>query len=129
MHIESPRFNKYLYSGAKAENLIRGLITHGGAFACEVNGELVGMIGGVLTEFFFSEATFACDLVLYVKPAYRTGRVAMQLVREFEEWAFSKGAAEVTLGISTGVTPDSTIKLYEKLGYTIAGHSMLKRRP
>jgi GNAT superfamily N-acetyltransferase len=87
----------------------------------EADGKLVGMLGGYLSEYFFCSEVVACDMVLFVDPAYRHGLAAMRLVRAFRKWAIEHGARELCLAISTNVNADDTGRFYERLGFTRVG--------
>lgn len=128
MHAESPRFAPYPFSRGKAERLARSLIcdADGILLVAERDDELIGMMAGLVTEHFFSSAACATDFVLYVQPGLRGGSAAPRLIQTFEEAAKARGAADVAPGISTGVAPDQTRALYEKLGYTAVGYTMVK---
>lgn len=90
-------------------------------------GCLVGMLGGHTGDYFFCDTLVAYDAVFYVEPDYRGSTVAPRLIRAFREWAISRGAAEVCLGISTNVNAARTGKFYERLGFQQVG-SIYKQR-
>lgn len=83
-------------------------------------GELTGMIGGILNPFQFSLLRKANDLGFYVVPEERKGRAAIKLEEAYRNWAFSfEDVVRVYLGITTGF--DKIGELYERLGYTCVG--------
>ena len=131
MHAESPRYSKYAFCAMKTRGLVEYFISGpaGGAFVAEEDGILVGMIAGVPVEHFFSTDKYASDLVVYVAPEKRGSSALLRLVRAFEEWCFgTEGVREVTLGVSTGVHADATVRVYEKLGYTLHSYGLVKTR-
>lgn len=128
LHKESPRYRDIAFSEGKAIAVIVQMIHHGGGFVAEQQGEIVGMIGGMLTEYYFSMERFAADFALYITPEHRKSFLASRLVRAFERWAFSLGAREVTLGISTEIHPERTVRVYERLGYKLSGYNARKSR-
>ena len=79
-----------------------------GSFVAEVDRELVGMVGGFVTDYFFSHEKMASDSVLFVEKPYRGTRAAVRLIQAFERWAIASGARELCLGISTGVDTERT---------------------
>ena len=87
----------------------------------EVDGVIVGMIGGCLVDYYFCNETLVSDEVLFVRPDRRGGVTAMRLIRGLQEWARGRGARELCLGISTNVGVEATGKLYERLGFTRVG--------
>lgn len=128
MHRESPRYSKMPFVLAKATASIRNLMNTGGAFVAEMNGDVIGMLGGVVIEHFFSSAKFSIDFVLYVLPKYRGSSAAVRLVKAYEEWAFAQGAEEVGLGASTGIATEQTVCIYERMGYKIASYTCIKTK-
>lgn len=130
MHAESPRYSGVEFKSYKVLHML-GLVLNEqdgiGFVACE--GErVVGFICGCLVEHFFSDARYASDLAVYVVPELRRAGIAAQLIKRFEEWAFAKGATEVTLGVSTGVNPDGTVRMYERLGYSLTSQTLVKSK-
>lgn len=126
MHEESPRYRMRAFCEAKARGLIEHLITTGGGFVAVLNGEIVGMVGGILFEYFFGQDKMCSDLVVYVVPEWRGSSIFVRLIKAFEAWAWGNGACEIVLGVSTGVGMDATVCVYERLGYKIAATSLIK---
>lgn len=84
---------------------------------------LIGMVTAILGEYSFSyDQRAVCDM-LFVVPERRGAVAAKRLVLEFVDWAKSLKANEAIMGISTGVHPERTGKLFEKLGFELIGHS------
>lgn len=83
------------------------------------NGDIItGMMVGFLAPMWFSNsATTACDIALYLKPEYRGGLSAIRLIKAFDDWAVSKNASVIQMGVSTNVNPERTSNLYTRLGY------------
>lgn len=133
MHAESPRFKSLAFSAEKCEALIRRLLDPlpqpPGTVLVAVEGpQVVGMMGGFVVEHFFSHDRYASDLVVYVAPGHRGGSAFVRLVFAFEDWAASRGACEIVLGVSTELNPEATVAMYERLGYArLQGRSVLKR--
>src|SRR3954451_8544595 len=69
---------------------------------------LIGMIGGVLVEYYFCEETLVADEVLYVKRERRGGMAALRLIRGLQKWAERQGARELCLSISTNIHSETT---------------------
>lgn len=90
-------------------------------FVAEEGKILSGILGGYLTDYYFCQEKLACDSVLFVKPEYRGSSAAMKLVRTFRDWAASRKAREVCLGVSSGVNLERTNRFYEKMGFTRVG--------
>jgi GNAT superfamily N-acetyltransferase len=131
MHAESPRYRHRNFSDVKVRGIIEYFISGptGGAFVVEEDGVLTGMIGGVPVEDFFGTDKYASDLVIYVLPEKRGSSVLLRLVRVFEKWCFvDQGVAEVILGISTGIHAEATVRVYERLGYSLSSYGLIKTR-
>lgn len=126
MHAESPRFSPYRYLQEKLFDLTYNLIESpdGIVLVAEDGEQMVGMMLGFTTEFFFSDAKYASDIVLYVVPEKRGSSAAVRLVNEFRMQARERGAAEFVPGTSTGVEPERTKKFYEAMGCEALGYSM-----
>lgn len=137
-HAESPRYRILRFDPAKVEDTIQAMVgtyaTGAPAGACVVVSEkddhVTGVFGGVLQDHIFGPDLVAREVLFYVSPQHRGtfARAAIKLVRAFERWAFSRGAMELVVGSSTMVTPDTTLKLYQYLGYHSHGFSMIKKR-
>jgi GNAT superfamily N-acetyltransferase len=89
--------------------------------AAEIDGRIVGMFAGNLSEYFFCREKIACDLLLYIEPEFRGTSAAGRLVRAFRAWAIERGAREVCLGTSNQVQEAATGRFYEVLGFKRAG--------
>lgn len=129
MHAESPRFSQFSFDSGKTLNLINNLIMmQMGITVVVVDGEkIVGMMGGMVLEHFFSKDLHACEYVVFMDKEYRFGGAAIKMIREFEKRAIALGAKEISLGISTELFTERTQALYEKLGYKLSGVSTIKR--
>ena len=56
-----------------------------------------------------------------MSPQSRGSRVGLQLRRAFEKWAKDRDAAEVCMGVSSGLSADKTGGMLQKLGYDVVG--------
>lgn len=84
------------------------------------SGYIGGMIGFVAQQYFTKDMA-AKDLAIYIEPEKRGSMAAVRLVRDFEDWARSKGAKEAYLAQSTGIEIEKTRRWYEALGYSVCG--------
>lgn len=130
MHRESPRYSRFPFVDAKVDALVRGLINNpDGAviFVAEERDQgIIGMFGGILAEHYFTTGKYATDVAVFVAQAYRGGSAFPRMLAAFEEWAAAKGAFEIAPGISTEVNAARTLALYEKKGYRLSGHMVVK---
>lgn len=123
---ESPRYSRHGFAIDKARQLFQVLLQMGGLLAAEKDGEIVGFFAGIVSEHFLSHAKCATDVGVFVLPEHRGGTAFLRLVRAFEEWAREQGATEIQLGVSTQVETEQTVRMYERLGYTMASFGLVK---
>ena len=127
MHDESPRFRSHTMDIAKIGHLIIYLINSGGAFVAEEDGQLVGMLAGIVSEDFFGPDKVATDLIVYMIPEKRASGAGLHMIKMFERWAISQGATEICLGVSTGINTERTVQVYERFGYQQIASTTVKR--
>jgi L-amino acid N-acyltransferase YncA len=129
LHNESDRYRNIKFSEEKAFQVISNLINmdNGIVVVAEDHNGIVGMIGGMVGEHFFSHDLYACEFSVYVHPNKRGAMASVRMIKEFERQAIALGAKEMVLGISTDIDVDRTSKLYGKLGYKQYGVTTIKR--
>lgn len=135
-HAESPRYRNLRFDQGKVEATIMAMVgTYAtGPAECvlvsERDDRVTGVFGAVMQDHLFGPDLVAREVLFYVKPEHRGtfARAGIKLVRAFERWAFSRGAMELVVGSSTMITPETTLRLYQYLGYHSHGFSMIKRR-
>ncbi len=123
MHEESA-YSFLPFDSRKVERLIVAYVEQPqiyGGFVAENAGQLLGMIGGYVSQYFFCDETVATDMVLFVEKPFRSSAIAFGLIRAFEQWAFERGARELCLGTSTEVCTEGTGRLYEYMGMKRVG--------
>lgn len=91
-------------------------------------GTIYAMYVGQISEYYFGQDLVATDTLFFVRPDRRGGLAAAKLVKEFEEWAFSRGALDIRPASSSGVEKERVRQLYEALGYEVVGFVFNKRR-
>lgn len=123
MHAESPRFVRLAFDPQRLAGVATNLIPNKDCciLVGDNDGPLIGMFVGFVMQHFFSTASYASDMALYVTPEERGGSLAVRFLRRFESWSRDKGAAELVPGISTEVEVERTARLYERLGYKRSG--------
>jgi len=122
MHMES-RYRTLPYNGAKFADLIGKLIANsdGLVVVAEKDGQLIGAIAGMVVENYFADARIAYEFGLYVEPAQRGTLAGYRLAKSYVDWATEKGADQIDMGITTGITEERTGKMYERLGLKHVG--------
>ena len=89
---------------------------------CAYEGdELVGMIMGYLSSYYFGNDLLANDILWYVKKERRGSMTGPRLLKAFRTWAKERGAREVCMGVSTAVDVDRTHKLLSRMGFEHVG--------
>lgn len=108
---------------------VRRLITRSSGYGecAVVEGQIVGFMCGYLGETFLNSQVNAYEQGVFVAPEHRGGTVAMRLIQNFERWAKASGAENVWLGQSVGQKQDSTLKFFERLGYSCQGFITCKK--
>ena len=95
-------------------------------YVAEVDNEIIGFVVGLLHENIFNDRRRVSDIGLYVEPGVRGLEIGQGLIRCLENWAREQGADEVWLGQTTGYKPEKVAKLYEFMGYRLAGFNAVK---
>lgn len=80
-------------------------------------GEITGFFIGQLTTPLVGTETIAVDVMLFVRPEYQGGYTIFKLIKKYEQWAKSKGAKFIQLGVSSGLKQQRTLSMYSYLGY------------
>lgn len=123
MHGESPVFRRLAFDAQRLAGTIGRAIDSdsGFAFVSEHDGMVVGGFLAMVTPHWFSSDLVACDLALFIDPEYRGGMAAVRLISAYVDWAKSRGAALIQIGVMTGVNVDKTEALLHRLGWHRSG--------
>lgn len=135
LHAESPTYSPYPYSRQKARAVARSCIgsllappADSVLFVADEGGEVIGMLGGYLTEGLFVDGMLiASDYTFYVRPDRRGTMAAPRLLIAFEQWAKGMGATHVYPSVSTRIDDERIVAFYEAMGYQHTGHNLAKR--
>lgn len=95
-------------------------------FKKDKDGEFVGMFVGYTQELFYSTYLEALELFYYVREDHRGSPWFIKTLKRFETWAKEKGATSIRLLPSSGVKSNSSVGMYERLGYDVIGHVLHK---
>lgn len=87
----------------------------------EDNDLAVGFITGMAGDHAFSSARRSASDLLYVTPTRRGAVAAKQLIKLFLEWSDDQGCGYNTMGTTTGVQPERTGLLFERMGFNPVG--------
>lgn len=131
MHAESPRYRDLGFSAEKVNALALVLIRmpgQGGVLVAEADGKIVGMFAFHVGQHFFSDDTYASDVVMYLRPEHRGGSLFPRLVKAFEAWADEYGVKEKLLGVSAEIDSQRVVAVLERLGYKSVVTGTMKRK-
>lgn len=122
MHQES-RFNVLRFNASKVGDFILHLInTNQFAVVAEKDGEIIGGFTGAIMPHYASDDLVAYDFALFLHPEHRGGMTGVKLVKAYREWALSRGAKMVSMGVNTGVHAEQTGKMFERIGFELIGY-------
>lgn len=120
LHRESPRWSRLSFNRAKAAHFIAHLIleANGVVFLAEQDGLVVGGIAGMSSAHWSSDDVVAQEVSFFMAPEARGNMVAVRLIAALQAWGEMRGAKWLTAGTSTGLDPERTAGLYERLGFS-----------
>lgn len=134
MHDES-RFRGYPLNEAKVKAAFAAHVDTA-ATACLLlaegaDGQLLGMLAGLVIDFFFSDARVAQDRVFFVMPEARGTSAAVRLLAAFRRWAENRRADELEINMSVAVDMPRFNRFMTHLGFACCGsnfHIPLRHR-
>lgn len=88
--------------------------------------QIVGFLGGVITELPFSSEKIAAELAWYVLPEFRGGRYAKELHEAYEYWANLLKVSKIQMALLEGPYRKALTRLYRMRGYKETEHSFVK---
>lgn len=120
MHRESPRWSRVAFSRPRAADFLAQLIMSewGCVFLAEKDGVIVGGIAGTATPHWASDDILADEASFFMLPEARGSMAGVRLISALKEWAGARGARWLNAGTSTGLDPERTAGLYERLGFS-----------
>lgn len=120
MHAESPALGRFAFDAGKVERSLAHAMASGLLLVYVTEqGVIYGGFAGVVVERWFSTEKMFTDLAVFVDPSRRGGMAAFRLLREAVAWCKTQGfrPEDVQIGVSTGVHPEETGRLYELVGF------------
>lgn len=110
---------------------VRRLLGAKGPVQCLVAREGEALLGTIILSigplWYAPKVLVARDLLVWVAPEHRGGSTFIRMIRAMEAWARNVGITKLYLSQSTGIEVDKTVRLYEKLGYSVSGFLSCKR--
>jgi GNAT superfamily N-acetyltransferase len=123
LHMESPRFRRLAFNEAKAGNFLRFLIDSpdGWVVVADRAGRVAGGMAALAYAEWFTDDKIVADVSLFVLPQDRGAFLGISLITAFREWSRGLGVPYAVAGMSTGIKPEETTRLYECKGATRVG--------
>ena len=118
---------------AKVDQLVHRMLADPAYFcvalADSVTDEIHGYLLAMAHEHYFSKVRTVTDIGFYIEPEWRSPLAARSMVAQLEAWAFGEaGAADITLGISSGIADEATRRFFQRLGYDRGYYGVIKSR-
>lgn len=130
MSNESERFSKQGFNRERTKELLTYFCLRFenfiGYVAENEEGKLVGMVYLVVADSLTHNIRCATDIAVFVHPNYRGSNVFIRMIKSAETDAIKLGAQEINVGISSGITPEKTVHIFERLGYKMRVFTMVK---
>lgn len=123
MHAEAPEFRDRPFDRAKVAALVRTLMDMDDGLVL-VADSVDGIVGGVLAmvaDSWCCADREAHEFAVFVDPIARGRLTGPRLLKAYREWALSRGTAVVHAGITTGVSPEDSARIYASVGFRPAG--------
>jgi GNAT superfamily N-acetyltransferase len=116
------------YTDEDLAHAARSCMQHGLLIVAEQDGEIIGMLLGIVSGLWFAPRTlWASELAWWVEPAARGGTAGIRLVTAFQDWAREKGAKVVAMS-SLHLDHDSRVgNVLERMGFSPSEHTYIKR--
>ena len=117
------------YSVEDCEKTLAFMVSdeNGILFVAEVDGEIVGMAGGLAHPLYFNHAhKSGQEMFWWVKPGLRGG-IGRELLDAMEDEARAIGCTSWAMIALDKVQPELTGRLYRRRGYRASEHSWIKR--
>ncbi|MCC7462925.1 MAG: GNAT family N-acetyltransferase [Gammaproteobacteria bacterium] len=117
MHAES-RFSRFGFETEKVRGFLSVLVEADDGFlwVSEADGQVIGALAATVFEHWFSRDRVAQDVGLFVRQDQRGAGAAAALVDRYLAWAQERGAIDAELGVNTGIHPERTGALLQRLG-------------
>jgi GNAT superfamily N-acetyltransferase len=115
----------------KMEELISDILEGDGTKSIIVLGLVddtpVGMVAAAASEMLLNREFIAQEIIYWIEPEHRGGKLALELMKAYEFWALKVGCTYTQMSL---VETDQALKvarLYERKGYTPIERGFLKR--
>lgn len=119
------------YKSSKVKNFMKQAADpSSNVFACvsDLDGLIIGVFVGYVSEYWFSSKNIAQDLFVTVIPKRRSHAYMCisRMVSAFESWSRAKKAIEICIGSSTALANDNYKNFLKRSGYKEVGFIVKK---
>lgn len=123
MHVESPQWSRMNFDETRVATKLTSLIANeqGLLLVAESQGAPVGGVAVMAAAHWSSFDLVADEIAFFLLPDFRGSRLAVELVRRMDAWAFKIGCTLLRAGTTTGVGEQRTVQFYERLGFVHHG--------
>lgn len=95
--------------------MVQHVLANGRIYIAETPSEIVGQIGGVPNELYFSRTAYVQDMGFLVKEEYRASRIAIALLRALKNYAHSLDM-RLVLSVTSGTDLERKDKFFQRNG-------------
>jgi len=118
--------NNFAVDPKRVADTMKGLFTLNQGthvlFVAETSqGVLAGGLLACVQRYYYSHEMQAQMVQWFLRPQYRGTSIAPRLVKAFVEWAKTRGASEVVMGVTSGINVDATDRMMRRLGFKHLG--------
>lgn len=121
IHIDVDKINEVI-SNILEEDNSRSIILLG----CK-DDQIVGMIIASTSEMLINRDIVAQELVYWIDPEHRGGRLAIQMLDAFEYWAIKVGAKFIQMSLVATELAPKVSAIYKRKGYRPCETGFLKK--
>lgn len=125
IHSESP-MARLTFSAERFGNSVRNMFNDSVkdiycVLIVENESGITGLLTGYIKEYFFSRACAAVTTLFYITSQYRESGLYAELASAFQDWAQSRGAAEMIINANTGIDVSGFNKSMNESGFEYTG--------
>lgn len=115
------------YDAKTVKDTSEYLFTNGLNLVVEDEGEIVGLMSGVVVPFFMNaNAKVWQEIIYYIRPEKRAGTIGLRLFKEMERYAKEKGCSHVLMAHLANMNCEKMAHLYTRQGYKEMERQYLK---
>jgi RimJ/RimL family protein N-acetyltransferase len=129
LHAESPVYRDEPFEPAVLREWIWQrmnaslMVDDSAVFVHESGGRITGVLVGIICASIFNRRKSAIEVTFCIPPEHRGGRTFHRLVTAYKAWAKRQGASKASLGVSTGIHAEGTVRAYSRAGFRLDGYT------